>query len=142
HRPARPGEPRQRVWHIRARQVVLATGAHERHLVFGNNDLPGVMLTSAARGYVNRYAVRPGHSAVVFTNNDSAYAAALELHAAHVPVRAVVDLRADVPKHLAASVVAAGIEHLPGSSVLHAFGGRELQGVMVARPQDRIPRQI
>jgi sarcosine oxidase, subunit alpha len=133
HRPARPGEPRQRVWHIHAREVVLATGAHERSLVFGNNDLPGVMLAGAASGYVNRYAVRAGRAAVVFTNNDSAYTAALDLAAGGVVVRAVVDLRADPPAALAGRLGAAGIEHLPGSAVLHARGWRRLGGVVVAR---------
>ncbi len=133
HRPARPGEPRQRIWHIRARQVVLATGAHERSLVFGNNDLPGVMLASAAAGYVNRYAVQPGGAAVVFTNNDSAYTAALDLAAGGVAVRALVDLRRDPPGALAGRLGAAGIEHLSGAAVLHAHGWRTLAGVEVAR---------
>ena len=61
HRPPRPAPPRsgvsrQRLWHIRAQQVVLATGAHERPLVFADNDRPGVMLASAVRTYLNRYA--------------------------------------------------------------------------------------
>ncbi len=133
HRGVRPGEPRQRVWHIAARQVVLAAGAHERPLVFGNNDLPGVMLASAARGYVNRYAVRPGSTAVVFTNNDSAYAAALDLAAGGVAVKAVVDCRARAPEALIAALAAAGIEHAPGSVVLHATGGRALRRVMLAK---------
>jgi heterotetrameric sarcosine oxidase alpha subunit len=133
HRPTRPGEPRQRVWHIHAREVVLTTGAHERSLVFGNNDLPGVMLASAAAGYVNRYAVRPGDEAVVFTNNDSAYTAALDLAAGGVVVRALVDLRQHPPPTLAARIGAAGIEHLPGAAVLHALGRRAVRGVEIAR---------
>src|SRR3546814_3273823 len=54
---------RERMWKIRARHVVLATGAHERPLVFGNNDLPGIMLASAVSTYVNRYAAMPGRRA-------------------------------------------------------------------------------
>lgn len=133
HRPARPGEPRLRVWHIHAREVVLATGAHERSLVFGNNDLPGVMLASAAQGYLNRYAVRPGRSAIIFTNNDSAYAAALDLQAGGVAVQAVVDLRPAPPDVLTAQLTAAGIEPRPGSAVLHALGHRALYGVCIAQ---------
>ena len=53
---------------------MLATGAHERAIAYANNDLPGTMLAGAARTYVKRYAVKPGTRAVVFTNNDSAYA--------------------------------------------------------------------
>ena len=59
-------------------QVVLATGAIERPLVFAENDRPGVMLAGAVRTYVNRYGARPGNRAVVFTNNDSAYRAAID----------------------------------------------------------------
>ena len=71
--------PRQRLWKIRASAVVLASGAHERGIAYANNDLPGTMLAGAARTYVERYAVRPGTRAIVFTNNDSAYATALAL---------------------------------------------------------------
>src|SRR5690242_4800343 len=60
---------RERIWRIRAREVVLATGAHERSLAFADNDRPGVMLAGAARTYVNRYGVRPGRRAVVMTTN-------------------------------------------------------------------------
>src|SRR6267378_1392184 len=59
------------LWQIRAKRVVIATGAHERPLIFANNDRPGIMLAGAARTYVNRYGVAPGKRAVIFTNNDS-----------------------------------------------------------------------
>ena len=73
--------PRQRLWTVRARQVVLATGAIERPLVFAGNDRPGVMLAGAVRAYLNRYAVAPGSRAVVFTTTDDAYRTALDLAA-------------------------------------------------------------
>jgi sarcosine oxidase subunit alpha len=81
---------RERLWQVRAHQVVLATGAAERPLVFANNDRPGIMLASAASTYANRYAVKPGKHAVIFTNNDSAYQTALDLKAAEVEVVAVI----------------------------------------------------
>src|SRR5205085_6257482 len=88
-----PGPPaftsRRRLWKIRARAIVLATGAHERGVAYTNNDLPGTMLASAARAYVRRYAVRPGARAVLFTSNDSAYATALVLREAGVAVAAI-----------------------------------------------------
>ncbi|MEU8036544.1 2Fe-2S iron-sulfur cluster-binding protein [Streptosporangium sp. NPDC049078] len=84
---------RTRVWRVRARRVVLATGAHERSIAFAGNDLPGVMLAGSARAYVNRYGVLPGRRAVVFTTGDSAYAAARDLAAAGVEIAAVVDTR-------------------------------------------------
>ena len=59
--PAAPaGLPRQRLWHIRARRVVLATGAIERPLVFPDNDRPGIMLAGAVETYLHRYAVAAG----------------------------------------------------------------------------------
>ncbi|MBO3751314.1 (2Fe-2S)-binding protein [Streptosporangiaceae bacterium NEAU-GS5] len=84
---------RQRLWHFRAGRVILATGAHERSIAFPGNDRPGVMLASAARAYVNRYAVRPGTRAVVFTCADSAFAAGDDLRAAGVEIATIVDAR-------------------------------------------------
>ena len=83
-----------RLWQVRARRVVLAAGAHERPLIFANNDRPGIMLASAARTYVNRYGVAPGTRAVIFTNNDSTDAMAADLQRAGIVVEAVVDVRA------------------------------------------------
>ena len=89
-----PRLPRERLWQIRARRVVLATGAHERPLVFPDNDRPGVMLAEAARGFLARYGVKAGSRAVVATAHDSAYRAALELARAGVAVAMIADLRA------------------------------------------------
>ncbi|WP_336204809.1 2Fe-2S iron-sulfur cluster-binding protein [Nonomuraea sp. LPB2021202275-12-8] len=87
----------ERLWHLRARRVVLATGAHERSLPFPGNDRPGVMLASAARAYVNRYGVRPGGRAVVYACADSGYEAARDLEAAGVVIAAIVDPRPQAP---------------------------------------------
>ena len=83
-----------RLWQVRARRVVLASGAHERPLIFANNDRPGIMLAGAARTYVNRYGVAPGKRAVIFTNNDSTDVAAADLRRAGITVEAIVDIRA------------------------------------------------
>jgi sarcosine oxidase, subunit alpha len=87
---------RERLWRVRAAQVVLATGAHERPLVFGNNDLPGVMLSSAMADYAELYGVRVGRKIVLVTTNDSAYADARLLQAAGAAVT-VVDTRVADP---------------------------------------------
>ncbi|MFG1943583.1 2Fe-2S iron-sulfur cluster-binding protein [Nonomuraea sp. NPDC048826] len=87
----------ERLWHVRTRRVVLATGAHERSLPFPGNDLPGVMLAAAARSYANRYGVRPGSRAVVYACADSGYEAARDLEAAGVEIAAVVDPRLGGP---------------------------------------------
>lgn len=91
---------RQRVWRIRAGHIVIATGAHERPVVFTDNDRPGVMLATAARTFLHRYGVVVGERIVVFTTNDSAYQAAFDLHDAGARVHAIVDARADVPADL------------------------------------------
>jgi sarcosine oxidase subunit alpha len=113
--PAPPGVSRQRVWHLRARQVVLATGAHERPLVFAGNDRPGIMLANAVRSYINRYAVKPGEKAVVATTNDSAYDTVEDLLAAGVELVAVLDAR-DVISGRAAEIAARGVRVMPCST--------------------------
>ncbi|MFI4986951.1 MAG: sarcosine oxidase subunit alpha family protein [Alphaproteobacteria bacterium] len=129
--PAAPG-PRQRFWRVRAKRVVLATGAIERPLVFANNDLPGVMLASAAESYVNRYAVRPGRKAVVFTTNDSAYGAAFALKDAGIDVAAIVDVRTQPAEQHLEKAREAGIEILSGQAVVRAAGWRRVRYVEVA----------
>ncbi len=126
-----PGVPRQRLWKVRARQVVLATGAHERPLVFHHNDRPGVMLAGAAQAYANRFAVQPGEEAVVFTNNDSAYEAARDLADAGVRVT-LVDARPEPPADLAAEVRARGAELLAGHAVTATRGRSRVRGCYVA----------
>jgi sarcosine oxidase subunit alpha len=122
-------QPRQRLWQVRAPRIIVAAGAIERPIVFNDNDLPGVMLAGAARAYVHRYAVAPGRSPVLYTNNDSAYAVALELGRAGIRVRALVDSRERVPAGLAAAVEKAGIEVRAGYIVQRAHGGQAVEGV-------------
>ncbi len=83
-----------RLWHIRAGRIVIATGATERPIVFADDDRPGVMLAGAAATYVERYGVRPGERAVIFTNNGTTDGIAAVLVAAGVEVVATVDARA------------------------------------------------
>ncbi len=125
---------RERVWHVRARRVVLATGAHERPIAYAGNDLPGTLLAGAARAYVERFAVRPGRRAVVFTNNDTAHAAALVLHAAGVEIAAIVDVRPDTALvgHWPGQARAARLPILAGSVVEQARGRLHVRGVDVA----------
>ncbi|MBP8536746.1 sarcosine oxidase subunit alpha family protein [Streptomyces sp. MK37H] len=125
------GVSRQRLWHIRARQVVLATGAHERPLVFAGNDRPGVMLAAAVRLYLNRYAVAPGSRAVVSTTNDSAYDTVADLHAAGIDIAAVVDARPELSRRAAEVATATGVRVLTGSAVVDTAGGARLTGVTV-----------
>ena len=125
------GGPRERLWRVRARQVVLATGAIERPLVFPNNDRPGVMLASAVSNYLHRYTVAPGSKALVFTNNDSAYQAALDLADAGVRVAAVVDVRPEVGSGLPDQVREKGIEVIAGHVIVDVKGKMRIQGVEI-----------
>jgi sarcosine oxidase, subunit alpha len=123
---------RQRVWRFRARSVVVATGAHERPVVFADNDRPGIMLAGAARTFLNRYGVLPGREAVVFTTNDSAYDAALDLHRAGVRVQAVVDARQAVPARHVEHCERVGIRVVRGSVVTGTRGVERVTHAVVA----------
>jgi sarcosine oxidase subunit alpha len=122
--------PRQRFWQVRAKQVVLATGAIERPLTFLNNDRPGVMLAGAVRTYVNRYAVLPGRKAVIFTNNDSAYNTAIDLQRAGASAT-VVDLRKSPSGPLVDAARTAGIEIRDGQAIVKVKGGKRVTGVAI-----------
>ncbi|GAB3288067.1 sarcosine oxidase subunit alpha family protein [Parasphingorhabdus pacifica] len=132
---ASPTVSRQRVWRIRAREVVLATGAHERPMVFADNDRPGTMLAGAARTYLNRYAVRPGNRAVVFTAHDSAYAAAFDLADAGVDIAAIVDVRTPAPTHWASHCAERGIRLHVGHAVVGTTGQERVSGALIAELQ-------
>ena len=126
---AAPERSRQRLWHIRTRGIVLATGAIERPIVFADNDRPGVMLAGAAWAYAARYAAAPGRRAVVFTTNDSAYVAAERLLDLGVDVAALVDAR---PASAAgAALRARGVAIHTGAAIVRALGDE--QGVGAAR---------
>ena len=116
------GATRERLWQVRVAEVVLATGAIERPLVFPGNDRPGVMLASAARTYLNRYGVRVGSRVVVLAGCDAAYATALDLHAAGVAVIRIVDVRDSAGSTAVTAAHAAGLTISRGLSVLRTAG--------------------
>src|SRR3546814_403985 len=123
--------PRERMWRVRAEQVVLAQGAIEKPLVFDGNDRPGVMLAGAARTYLNRYGVKVGNRAVVVTAHDSAWFAAFDLAQAGISVPAIVDIRRDVSDHLVGRAQACGIEVLAGWTVSGTAGRHRVKTVRV-----------
>ncbi len=122
---------RQRLHRVRAKWVVLATGAHERPLVFGNNDLPGSMLCGAVSTYINRYSVVPGDKLVVMTTNDNGYQTALDWHLAGREVVAVVDTRSYSDSVLIKQVSELGIRVVKGAAVIEAQGSKRVTGVRV-----------
>jgi sarcosine oxidase subunit alpha len=128
---------RERMWRVRATQVVLATGAHERPLVFGNNDLPGVMLSSALADYAELYGVRVGRQIVLVTTNDSAYADARLLQAASAKVT-VVDTRVGEPAAGSRAQLAQkdGIEVLRGFVPVLAKGAGAVSSLVLRQMVD------
>jgi sarcosine oxidase subunit alpha len=129
---AHPGAatPRERLWQVRARQVVMATGAIERPLVFPGNDRPGIMLAGSARTYLNRYGVLPGTRAALITTNDEAYMAAHDLAKAGIDVPVVADLR-ETASAAALQARAAGIDVRVGAGVAGTSGRLRVQSVTV-----------
>ena len=132
---ARPDRklPRERLWQVRAKRVILATGSIERHMVFANNDRPGIMLASAARTYLNHFGVAVGRKVGVYTANDSAYEAAFDLKRAGVTVAAIVDNREKPGEGVLAEARKLGIEVLAGHSVVDTKGKLRVSSMSVAR---------
>ncbi|MEL6297308.1 MAG: sarcosine oxidase subunit alpha family protein [Pseudomonadota bacterium] len=126
------GLPRERLWQVRAGEVVIAAGSHERPLVFADNDRPGILLADAIRTYLNRYGVAPGDRTVIATSGASAYQTALDLNAAGREVR-VVDLRLaeDCGAELEAAKTA-GIEVFNAHTVVGASGKKRVDGLLAA----------
>jgi sarcosine oxidase subunit alpha len=125
------GQPRQRLWRIVAKRTVVAQGATERPIVFGNNDRPGVMLASAVRSYINRYGSAPGRTAVVFSNNDDGAATINDLSAAGIKVAALVDSRPALPDAIEERAEALGIRVFEGGVVSDAVGGSRVKAARI-----------
>ncbi|MFO1123117.1 MAG: sarcosine oxidase subunit alpha family protein [Hyphomicrobiales bacterium] len=125
------GQPRQVLTSLRFKSIVMAAGAIERPLVFSNNDRPGVMLASALRSYANRFAVAPAKRAVIVTNNDSAYDAAVDLAVAGVAVT-IADHRPKLAADLLAQASAHGMAVFPGTGVADVEGGKAVARVRLS----------
>lgn len=127
----------KRMYKVRATQCLIASGSFDQPVIFRNNDLPGVMLTSAAQRLMKLYAVKPGERAVVLTGNDDGYLAALDLHDQGVDVAALVDMRANpADRALLLALEKRGISCHLGSTVfeaLHDKGMRHVCGADVRK---------
>lgn len=130
--------------HVHAKSVVFATGLYEQPAVFRNNDLPGVMLASAAQRLVHRYAIAPCANAVVLAGNDEAYAAAIDLHLAGIRIAAIVDL--DDPGRrgeVVATAMARGIQIIPHAVVDCAYAkSNRIAGVEVRSNDGAVAQSI
>ena len=132
----------QRGWKTRAKQVILATGAIERNLVFANNDRPGIMLASAVQRYVNEFAVVPGRRVVIFTNNSSAYALAHDLRACGMDVAGIIAGIVDSRPNYAIGAEKEGLD-IPIYAAQHisaAHGGKRLRAVSMRSADGTITR--
>ena len=134
--------PRERLWQVRAKRVIIATGAIERHMVFANNDRPGIMLASAARMFLNHFGVAVGKKVGVYTANDSAYEAAFDLKRAGVAVAAIVDCRERPGEAVLTEARGLGIEVLTGHSVVDTAGHLRVASMSVARNGGGASRKI
>ena len=128
HDPALKG-PRHRLWRIRAKQTITATGAIERPLSFAGNDLPGVLLSGAVRDYLVNFGVSVGDRTVVVTNNDDAYRTAIALVDAGLSVPAIIDARPEGAGALGAEAKAKGIRVEEGKAIAKVKGKTRVTGV-------------
>lgn len=126
-------QARSRLHRVRAQQVILATGAHERPLVYAGNDVPGNLLAGAVSNYIRRYGVVPGSRLVLSTSNDHAYRAALDWQEAGREVVAIVDARETPDGELVEQARALGIRVITGSAVVEARGANRVSGARVAK---------
>ena len=120
-----------KLYKTRAREVILATGAIEQPAVFRNNDLPGILLGSAAQRLMRHYAVKPGQRAVVLAANPDGYRVALDLLDAGVEIAAVVDPRpGGSGGDLADTLRTKGVDIRSGM-ITEAHGKKHVTGVTV-----------
>jgi sarcosine oxidase subunit alpha len=135
-RLAPDGSARERLWIVRAKRIVIATGAIERPLIFGGNDRPGVMLASAMRAYANRWAIAAGSEVVIAANNDSAHAAACDLALIGVSVT-LLDSRAEISGRLAERCRIAGVDVRRSRIPLRTIGRSGVRAVEIGSVDGR-----
>ncbi len=136
HRPNSTPElrPRQVLWQVRTKRIVLATGVVERPLLFRGNDRPGVMLSTAVRRYLGEFGVRAGRSVVIATSNDDAYDTAQRLRATGAAVELIVDTRAK-SSDISRRAQADGFDVVPHGSIVDVQGTRGVRSVLVRDTQ-------
>ena len=126
-----------RLYKIRAKQTVLATGGYDQPIVFARNDLPGIMFVDAAQRLMRLYGVRPGSRAVIATANRFGYDAALDLLDAGIEVAAIVDLREKGDGSDGAAARARGIRIVPNTTLVAARGRHRVAAVAIASILDQ-----
>ncbi len=128
--------PRHRLWRIRAKQIITATGSIERPLSFPSNDIPGVMLASAVRDYATNFGVATGNKIAVYTNNDDAYRTAITLNELGIKVPVIVDARVGGGGELAERARAIGIRVENGKAISKVFGKKRVEAIRICEHKD------
>ena len=124
--------PRQRLWYIRSKKVIISTGSIERPLVFGNNDRPGIILASAAKEYMKVYGVLVGKKPLIFTNNDTAYDAAFEFKKNGIsPI--IIDTREDSDSSVIREAKNQNIEINFSYGIVNTKGYRRITSAIVGK---------
>ena len=126
---------RQRLWKIRAKKVIIATGSIERPLVFNNNDRPGIFLANSINKYLNFYGVSCGLNNFIFTNNDSAYETAISLFEKGVSVN-IIDIRKKATSKIVKQAEKFGIKIYWNSTVTNTFGYRKINSIEIMKLSD------
>ena len=124
---ANKDKPRQVNWRIYTKRTILCAGATERPISFGNNDRPGIMLASAVRTYLNRFAVATGQKVSIYTNNDDGWKTAKDLFNKGVNVVAIVDSRAIEPV-----MRVAGVQIFMGTDVVDTKGRKAIKSIKLS----------
>lgn len=132
HLPGICTTPREKLWRIRAADVILAQGAIERPLVFDGNDTPGVMLASAAKIFALRYGVAVGRAVALMASHDSGWRDVFALSQAGIAITAIIDIRADVAPELQAEAERLGIAVYLNHSVIGVKGRHKVQSIEIA----------
>ena len=133
---------RQIIWKIRAKKVVLATGSIERFLTFDNNDRPGIMLANSARKYLNHYFVKLGKKIVIFTNNDSAYKAAIDFHLNNIQVKAIIDVRKESNGDLVRKAKNFGLKIFFNHAIINTEGRKKVNSVIISELDEKFKKTI
>jgi sarcosine oxidase, subunit alpha len=132
HLPDGGNAPREKLWRFRAGEVILAQGAIERPLIFDGNDTPGVMLSSAAKIFANRYGVAVGKSVALMAAHDSGWHDVFAMAKAGVGIAAIIDVRDTVDTALLTKAKELSIRVRLGHSVIGVSGRHGVKAVEVA----------
>ena len=127
---------RQRLWKIRAKKVIIATGAMERPLIFNNNDRPGIILSSSIKKYIDYYGVKCGQKISLFTNNDTAYETAISLNKSGVAINSVIDIRDKSNSSIVKKAEKLGIKIHWRHTVINTNGYKKISSIELMKLSD------